>query len=143
MIGAIPASSTRVNRVTGHLLKGALFLGRDGQGTPDGAARYGAMNPVRARLVERAEDWPWSSVRAHLAGRDDGWSKVAPLLSCCGGRFADLKADAALVAALRAAETIGRPLGPPAFLDGSRRSPAEIRGRVSAAASRAARRRPR
>ena len=22
------------------------------------AARYGAMNPVRVRLVERAEDWP-------------------------------------------------------------------------------------
>ena len=78
------------------------------------------MNPVRARLVERAEDWLWSSVRAHLAGRDDGLVEVAPLLSRCGGRFADLiagEADAALVAALRAAETIGRPLGPSAFLD--------------------------
>jgi len=84
------------------------------------AARYVAMNPVRARLVERAEDWPWSSVRAHLAGRDDGLVEVAPLLSRCGGRFADLiaeEADAALIAALRARETIGRPLGPPAFLD--------------------------
>ena len=48
------------------------------------------------------------------------------MLSCCGGRFADLiaeAADAALAAALRAAEMIGRPLGPPAFLHGSRRSP--------------------
>ena len=57
------------------------------------AARYVAMNPVRARLVERAEDWPWSSARAHLAGRDDGLVEVAPLLSRCGGRFADLIAD--------------------------------------------------
>jgi hypothetical protein len=32
--------------------------------------RYVALNPVRARLVERARDWPWSSVRAHLAGED-------------------------------------------------------------------------
>jgi len=78
------------------------------------------MNPVRARLVERAEDWPWSSVRAHLAGRDEGLVEVAPLISRCVGRFADLiveEADAARVAALRAAETIGRPLRPPAFLD--------------------------
>ncbi len=53
-------------------------------------------------------------------GRDDGLIEVAPLLSRCGGRFADLiaeEADAALVAALRAAETIGRPLGPSPFLD--------------------------
>ena len=35
------------------------------------AARYVALNPVRARLVERAQDWPWSSVRAHLDGRND------------------------------------------------------------------------
>ncbi len=34
--------------------------------------RYVALNPVRARLVERAQDWPWSSVRAHLTGRADG-----------------------------------------------------------------------
>ena len=31
------------------------------------AAPYVA-NPVRARLVERPEDWRWSSVPAHLAG---------------------------------------------------------------------------
>src|SRR5271166_2588015 len=110
------------------------------------ARSYGAMNPVRARLVERAEDWPWSSVRAHLAGRDEGLVEVAPLISRCVGRFADLiaeEADAARVAALRAAETIGRPLGPPAFLDRLAASPAAICGRGSAAASRGARRRRR
>jgi putative transposase len=83
-------------------------------------ARYVAMNPVGARLLGRAEDWPWSSVPAHLAGRNDSLVEVAPLLSRCGGRFADLIADepaAALVAGLRAAETIGRPLGSPPFLD--------------------------
>jgi hypothetical protein len=36
------------------------------------AARYVALNPVRARLVARAEDWRWSSVKAHLEGQDDG-----------------------------------------------------------------------
>lgn len=84
------------------------------------AARYVALNPVRARLVGRAEDWRWSSAAAHLAGCDDGLVEVAPLLARCGGRFAeflDQAPDEAKIAALRAAETIGRPLGGPAFLD--------------------------
>ena len=37
------------------------------------------MCPVRARLVARPEDWPWSSARAHLAGLDDGLVTVGPL----------------------------------------------------------------
>jgi putative transposase len=41
------------------------------------AARYVALNPVRARLVQRPQDWAWSSLRAHLAGRDDGLVTVA------------------------------------------------------------------
>ena len=36
------------------------------------ALRYVSLNPVRARLVERAQDWRWSSTSAHLRGRDDG-----------------------------------------------------------------------
>jgi len=44
------------------------------------AARYVALNPVRARLVAEAQDSPWSSVRAHLAGRDDGLVQVTPIL---------------------------------------------------------------
>ena len=113
------------NRVTGHLFQGRFSSVVMDEEHLMVAARYVAMNPVGARLVERAEDWPWSSVRAHLADRDDGLVEVAPLLSRCGGRFAGLiaeEADAALVAALRAAETIGRPLGPSAFLGQGRKS---------------------
>ena len=65
------------------------------------AARYGEMNPVRARLVERAEDWPWSSVRRIWPAATMGWSRSRRCFSRCGGRFADLiaeEADAALVA---------------------------------------------
>jgi len=43
------------------------------------AARYTALNPVVAGLVSRAEDWPWSSTRAQLAGEDDELATVAPL----------------------------------------------------------------
>ena len=45
------------------------------------AARYVELNPVRARLVRRPEDWRWSSAAAHLSGRDDGVVDAAPLLA--------------------------------------------------------------
>ena len=31
-------------------------------------ARYIEQNPVRAKLVKKAEDYPWSSARAHVLG---------------------------------------------------------------------------
>lgn len=59
-------------------------------------------------------------MRAHPATRDDEPVSLAPLLERCGGRLGDLIAAPAApepIAALRAAETIGRPLGSAAFLD--------------------------
>jgi putative transposase len=115
--------STVINarlRVTGHLFQsrfGSVVMDEDHLMT---AARYVALNPVRARFVRRAEDWRWSSARAHLAGGEDGLVRVGPLLDRCGGRFADLIEEPPppdAVSALRASETIGRPLGSPAFLD--------------------------
>jgi putative transposase len=107
-------------RVTGHLFQsryGSVVLDEDHLMA---AARYVALNPARARLVSRAQDWRWSSVRAHLDRRDDGLVSVAPLLDRCNGRFIDLidqPAASETMSALRGAETIGRPLGSPAFLD--------------------------
>ena len=68
----------------------------------------------------RAQDWRWSSVRAHLAGEDDATVTVAPILPRCAGRFAELIAtgpEPAQTVALRAGETIGRPLGGQSFFD--------------------------
>ena len=107
-------------RVTGHLFQARFSSVVMDEDHLMAAARHVALNPVRAELVATPEDWPWSSARAHLAGRDDGLVEVAPLLERCGGRFADLIAEEpnpARIAALRAAETIGRPLGADAFLD--------------------------
>ena len=53
-------------------------------------------------------------------GRNDELVDAAPLRSRAAGRFADLfdeEPDAEKLAALRAAECIGRPLGSEAFLD--------------------------
>ncbi|MBY8823789.1 hypothetical protein [Sphingomonas colocasiae] len=78
------------------------------------ALRYVALNPVRARLVSSAEQWRWSSVRAHLDGVDDHVVCVAPALERVGdfAAFLGEPFDQAMgYAALRKAESIGRPVG--------------------------------
>jgi putative transposase len=77
------------------------------------AARYVPMNPVRAGLVERARDWPWSSAGAHLAGQDDGVVVTAPLLDRIGDFAGLLEAgeDEAAVTAIRRSRSTGRPVG--------------------------------
>ena len=86
-------------------------------GRPLGPASVSAEPGAGA--AARAQDWRSSSVRAHLAQRDDALVIVAPLLERCNGRFGDLidaPASNQAMAALRGAETIGRQLGAPAFL---------------------------
>jgi putative transposase len=103
--------------------RGHLFDGRFASVAMDedhliSAVRYVALNPVRAGLVERAADWPWSSTRAHLAGEDDGLVTVRPVLDRVD-RFAELvagEADDPAFAAIRASETTGRPLATAAFV---------------------------
>jgi len=103
---------------TGH-----LFQGRFGAVVMDephlvAAARYIALNPVVAGLVSRAEDWPWSSTRAQLAGEDDELATVAPLRAPIPD-FAALLAkptDAATTTRIERAPTIGRPLGSPEWI---------------------------
>jgi putative transposase len=84
------------------------------------ALRYVALNPVRARLTERAGDWPWSSVHAQLGLADDGLTTTGPVRSRYPD-FADLIAseeEEEATQRLRKAETIGRPLGSEGFLKG-------------------------
>ena len=108
-------------RTTGH-----LWQGRFGSVVMDEAhlyhaVRYVSLNPVRAKLVEKAKDWRWSSVAAHLAAKDDGLVKVAPVLERYGNFAAflgDGSYDEEEFKRLRQSETTGRPLGDDAWLDG-------------------------
>ena len=64
---------------TGH-----FWQGRFGCVAMDGAhhmaaLRYLLLNPVRARLVKRPEEWPWSSARALLKGKSDTLTDMAGL----------------------------------------------------------------
>lgn len=106
-------------RVTGHLWQGRFSSVAMDEAHLVAALRYVALNPVRARLVARAQDWRWSSTRALVAGEDDHVVTVAPALARTGDFSAFLSADfdeAFTYAALRKAETIGRPVGSPAWL---------------------------
>src|SRR6266704_2694218 len=103
---------------TGHFWQGRFGAVAMDEAHLAAALRYVSLNPVRARLVERAQDWRWSSTRAHLRGKDDGLTALAPIRDRFP-HFADLLAsepEADLFARLRAAESIGRPLGDDRFL---------------------------
>src|SRR3989454_1032246 len=64
---------------TGHFWQGRFGCVAMDEEHLAAALRYVSLNPVRARLVDRARDWRWSSVRAHLGGRDDGVTALAPV----------------------------------------------------------------
>jgi putative transposase len=106
------------HRWTGHLWQGRYGAVAMDEGHLGAAARYVALNPVRALLVDRAGDWPWSSARAHLAGVDDGLVEVAPLLERLGefGTFLGGEEDQQATRALRISETTGRPVGTPEWV---------------------------
>lgn len=107
-------------RVTGHLWQGRFSSVAMDEQHLCAALRYVALNPVRARLAAKAQDWPWSSVRAHLAGQDDHVVRVAPALERVGDFAAFLGEhfdEECTYAALRKAETIGRPVGTKQWLE--------------------------
>jgi putative transposase len=109
---------------TGH-----LFQGRFGSSVMDedhlvAALRYVALNPVKSGLVARAQDWPWSSTRALMAGESDARVEVGPALERVGD-FARFLADTAGGVTdearwerLLSSELVGRPVGEEAWVKG-------------------------
>jgi putative transposase len=109
--------------------RGYLFQGRFASYPMDdrhliAAVRYVENNPVAARMVERAEEWRWSSARSHLAGRrqeGDPLTDVAALGAHVPNWRAMLRHGAELGSASAAEEEMagsiearlrtGRPLG--------------------------------
>jgi putative transposase len=105
-------------RQTGHLFQARFASAVMDEEHLLAALRYVSLNPVRAKLVKRAQDWRWSSVRAHLKGASDGLTTVQPVLDRVPD-FASLLNEEPpedLFDALRRAELTGRPLGSTAFL---------------------------
>ncbi len=67
---------------TGHFWQGRFGCVAMDEDHLGAALRTVALNPVRARLVARGTDWPWSSVLARLGlVRDDHVTDTGPVLA--------------------------------------------------------------
>jgi len=87
--------------------------------------RYIELNPVRAGMVRRPRDYPWSSYRAHAFGAADALAAAHPLYRALGRSQAERQAEyralfrgrlgEAFVAALRHATNGGWALGDERF----------------------------
>ncbi|MGB2985720.1 MAG: hypothetical protein WBE26_07530 [Phycisphaerae bacterium] len=85
----------------------------------DWCSRCGVeMNPVKARLVRRPRQYPWSSAEAHLKGRDNALVRVEPLRELAGdwGKFFSQPVQQEIAGKLQAHERTGRPLGSDGFV---------------------------
>jgi putative transposase len=106
-------------RWTGHLFQSRFSSVALDDTHLKAAVCYVSLNPVRAGLSERAEDWPWSSARAHLTGMEDPFVRVQAVLE----RMPDLTEllkqnhDGAFEK-LRRSEGTGRPVGGEEFILG-------------------------
>ena len=75
-----------VGRRSGHLWQNRIYSAPLGRDHLLRALRYVDLNPVRARLAERAVEFEWSSAQAHVTGRDpaglldmEEWRRLCPL----------------------------------------------------------------
>ncbi len=82
------------------------------------AVAYVELNPVKAGMVEFAWEYPWSSVHAHISGRDEkGIVETAPLLSLIGEWRAYLdEMQPKDMPNFERHEQTGRPLGDDGFV---------------------------
>lgn len=118
--------SRRVNAArgwTGYLWQGRFASYPMGEAHLLAAVRYVELNPVKAKLASRAEDWRWSSARAHVTGKADGLTDLRALAGVHrkwramlkhGLEAGDLEPE--LEAVIDAHTRTGRPWGDAAFV---------------------------
>jgi len=81
--------------------------------------RYIENNPVRAKLVKKPEQWPWSSASAHIKAKNDILVNVSPALSIVQDdwkRFLSKEESFEQMETFRKHERTGRPLGSDYFV---------------------------
>jgi putative transposase len=86
------------------------------------ALRYAELNPVRAGLVEAAEDWIWSSAAVHCGADADGWLAMDEWRARWPGlswrEYLHSEESETETMALRQYTHTGRPLGSKEFVQG-------------------------
>jgi putative transposase len=83
------------------------------------SARYIERNPIRAKIVERAEDYPWSSARAHCEGKTDVLIEASPLTEEIPDwrSFINQEEPEETIRSIRRHLVTGRPMGDEAFIE--------------------------
>lgn len=81
--------------------------------------RYIELNPVRAGICVRAEDWRWSSVHAHLHDAPDPLVTVAPMRERISNwhKYLYEESSPELLDTIRMHTKTGRPAGSSRFID--------------------------
>ena len=104
--------------------RGFLWQGRFSSDTMDEryllqAAAYVELNPVKAKMVDAAWDYRWSSVHAHLNGEDpEGIIEPKKLLDLCGDWHDYLvRSHPTLDGTFEQHLNTGRPLGDDGFIE--------------------------
>jgi len=119
-------------RSTGHILQGRFKpfpIQEDSHLVT--VMRYVERNPVRANLVDRSVDWPWSSAR--WRSRCDNWLNESPVrLGDAWQTYVDTPQTSTEVAALRRSVSRGTPFGSPGWQNAA----AELLGLTSTLRSR-------
>ena len=82
------------------------------------ATRYIELNPVRAKLVKKPEDYRWSSARAHMRNKDDGFVNVSGVGQLIGNWNEFLSGDVGkeMDSGIQEHLSNGRPAGGAEFL---------------------------
>jgi putative transposase len=106
--------------ISGRLWQGRFFSCPLDEEHLWAAIRYVERNPVRARLVRKAEHYPWSSAAAHCGGRTDPvlapLPEPRPLGAANWPAWLAEKEDEKMLLRLRLCTRTGRPVGSRQFL---------------------------
>ena len=119
-----------IRSACGHLWQGRYFSVPMSPRHLNFGLRYVELNPVRAGLIERPQDFAWSSARAHATGRDEsgildmdfwksrGGAREWTDIVLCGRRSTEssLELAKAMESLLRRCTHAQRPFGDEEFL---------------------------
>jgi putative transposase len=104
----------------GHLWQGRFSSFIMEEGYLLACTRYVELNPVRAGLVKKPEDWRWSSAGPHMKGKDDILVKTKPLLEVVNtpwSNFLAVDVQPPEIELFRKHERTGRLLGSDCFIE--------------------------
>ena len=110
----------RRKQVSGHLWQGRFYSSILDERHAYAAVRYVGNNPVRAGIVKRAEDYPWSSAREHITGRTGNSISVSSYLEDeipSWKEYLSEKEDEAAINSIRRNAMTGRPCGEGSFIE--------------------------